>query len=410
MSDLNEAMAQGQAAFTNSLAAAQNRSQSAAFRSKPREAVTFLLEGREVPILSARISRSIDTVADRWSVEIAWVPRRDKALDDRIAPYTYCRAQIYIGQRLVNTGILYTPRTKVTKDGLTKTLECASFTADLVDSMMDPEICNHGQWALSTLYDIARTICSQHDIVPGISRLLYQPENASNLAKVNEPFDFVQLELTQKGADLLTKLAFQRGALITNDRFGQLLITMGAKSGSPVATLGEEDIRAYLANVPRGSANSEGWEAEWDGRERFGTYAVYGQSGDPEADQIDTIEGISADAKAPAGRRNNIIVTDNTMGDAGIVAAWHRSQKLVKAMTIPFPVIGFYTPDGALWNPNDFVVAKAPSLDIYDPTRFLVRQIDYEHTAQGQTGTLYLVPPEVFTGQVPIEPWAGRWK
>lgn len=377
-------------------------------RTKKREEITFLLEGREVPILSAKISRSIDTVADGFAVEIAWTPGKDKELDKRVAPYTYCKAEIYIGSRLVNTGYLYTPRTVFKPSSLTKKLECASYTADLVDSHMDPAIC--GEAHISTLYDISRIVCSQHSISVGIGQIFYKPENAANLRKVNEAFDFEHGELTETGGEHLTKLAFQRGALITNDRWGQCLITMGAKTGAPVATLGEEDIRAYLENVPRGSAHSEGWEAEFDGRERFGTYAVYGQSGDPESDGTNPIQSVATDDKAPAGRRSNIIVTDSTTGDVGATAQWHRGQKLVKALTIPFPVIGFYTPGGDLWNPNDFVTALAPSLDINTPTRFLVRQIDYEHTATGQTGTLYLVPPEVYTGQVPVEPWAGRWK
>ena len=405
MSD--EAIAQGTTLLMNSQAMAQKRALSTKLRTAPKGTVTFLLEGREVPILSARIGRSIDTVADSFAVEIAWTPGKDKQLDKRVAPYTYCKAEIYIGPRLVNTGKLYIARTSFKADSLTKKLECASFTADLVDSMMDPAICSQAH--LSTLFDISRIVCSQHGISAGIGQIFYKPENAKNLRKLNEAFDFERGQLTETGGEHLTKLAFKRGALITNDRYGQCLITMGAKTGSPVATLGEEDIRAYLANVPRGSAHSEGWEAEFNGRERFGTYAVYGQSGDPEADSIDTIQSVATDDKAPAGRRNNIIFSGG-VGDASISAAWHRSQKLVKALTIPFPVIGFYTPGGDLWNPNDFVVAKAPSLDIFTPTRFLVRQIDYEYTAGGETGTLYLVPSEVYTGEVPREPWAGRWQ
>lgn len=403
MSGLDTAIAQGQTAFANSLAAVTNRG----LRQKPKDVVTFLLEGREIPILSAKISRSIDTVADQFAVEIAWTPGKDKQLDKRVAPYTYARAQIYIGPRLVNTGKLYIARTAFKPDSLTKKLECASFTADLVDSMMDPAICSEAH--VSTLYDIARVVCSQHGIDVGIGKIFYKPENSANLQRLNKALDFERGSLTETGGEHLTKLAFKRGALITNDRYGMCLITMGAKSGASVATLGEENIRAYLANVPRGSANSDGWEAEFNGRERFGTYAVYGQSGDPEADGTDTIQSVATDDKAPVSRRNNIIFSGG-VGDASISAQWHRSQKLVKALTIPFPVIGFYTPGGELWNPNDFVTALAPSLDINTPTRFLVRQIDYEYTAGGETGTLYLVPPEVYTGEIPREPWAGRWQ
>jgi hypothetical protein len=75
---------------------AQIRAREAALASKPKDAITFLIEGKEVPIISANISRSIDTMADGWTCDLEWIPGRDKALDDRIGPYTYAKVQIYI--------------------------------------------------------------------------------------------------------------------------------------------------------------------------------------------------------------------------------------------------------------------------------------------------------------------------
>ncbi|MBE3064727.1 MAG: hypothetical protein IMZ69_06880 [Spirochaetes bacterium] len=372
-------------------------------KNKPKEEVTFLLQGREIPILSARISRSIDTVADGWSVEIEWIPGRDKELDKRIAPYTYCDASIYIGTRLVNTGRLYTVHNVLGSSSLTKQLECWSYTADLVDSMMPPSAA--AEWLNSSLYSIASGLCRPLGIGVGIS----QSVTGRAYTQLNEPFDIVQAELTQTYADLFTKLAFQRGGLVTNDRYGMLLLTMGAKSGPIMATLGEGELAAYRQSMRTGNAQSPNWEAVYDGRKRFATYAVYGQSGDPEETEAG-IQSEAIDDKVPPSRRTNIIVSDNTAGNVNVTAAWHRSEKLVQALTIPFAVIGFYTPRGNLWDPNTFAMVKAPSLDICDPTKFLVRQIDYVYTAKSETGVLYLVPPEVYTGEPVKEPWSGRWK
>lgn len=369
-------------------------------RTKTREDVTFFIEGREVPVISASISRSIDTMADGWTCEIEWIPGRDPELDRRIAPYTYARSQLYIGPRLVNTGRLYTVRPSLGPGGLTKQLECASYTADLVDSMMPPRF--FSEWSGASLYDIARSLCQPMSIDVGIGSAVID-------GRAGTPFDFVQAELTQTYSDLLTKLAFQRGMLVTNDKFGMLLLTMGLRQGNVMATLGEVELAAYVRNLSSGAAKSQTWSATFDGRKRFGTYAVYGQSGNPEEDGA-VIQSEALDVKVDPARRTNIIVSENTASTAGITAAWHRSQKLVDALTIPFPVIGWYTPAGTLWDPNTFVVVKAPSLDINTATRFLVRQIDYEHTTGGQTATLYLVPPEVYTGDAPVEPWSGRWR
>jgi len=421
VSSLDDAIAQGQQTLANSKAVSESRALQTALRHKPRNEVTFLLEGREVPILNAKISRSIDTVADGWTCEVEWIPGRDKDLDRRIGPYTYARAQIYIGPRLVNTGRLYTVRNTFTAQGLVKQLECASYTADLVDSDMPPF--SGYQFQGSSLPDIASTLCRQMKNVDGsaltppisvgISRIL----TGADYTRVVTPFDIVQTQLTEKYSEFFTRLAYQRGALVTNDRYGMLLITMGAKTGPEVATLGEQDIAAYRQALAGSNAQSQSWGASFDGRQRFSTYAVYGQSGAPleyDADESEDTGGamysVATDDRVPGSRRTNIIMGDIAAGGAGVTAAWHRSRQLVKALTIPFPVIGWYTPAGELWNPNDFVTALAPSLDINIATHFLVRQIDYDHSASGQTATLYLVPPEVYTGQPVREPWSGRWQ
>ena len=343
-------------------------------------------------------------MADGWTCEIEWIPGRDAELDRRVGPYTYARAQIYIGSRLVNTGRIYNVKNRFAKAGLTKVLECYSYTANLVDSDL-PSSGQTWQWQNSSIDAIARSVCGTLGGTPaitvGIGSAIY---NQGAAGRVQEPFDFVQASLTDSCSDIFTKLAFQRGALITNDRYGMLLITMGASKGPIIASLGEGDLAAYRANQATQNAKSEGWEATFNGRERWNEYNVYSQSGDGAP-----IMGQSTDAKVITGRVTNIVVNDNGGGNVGITAAWHRSRQVVKALTIPFPVIGFYTPDGALWNPNDLVMVQAPSLDIATATRFLVRQIDYEHTAESQTGTLYLVPPEVFTGETVREPWTGRW-
>ena len=388
------------AAALREQAASEGMSQRLA-RTKTRNDITFLIEGREVPVISAKISRSIDTLADGWTCEIEWIPGRDKELDKRVAPFTYAKVELYIGSRLVNMGFLYTVRTQVTANGITKQLECASYTADLVDSDMPPLIAY--EWTSSSFYQIANSLCQPMGIDVGIGSAVI--DGRANLA-----FDYIQAEVTETYGDLLTKLAFSRGMLVTNDRYGMLLLTMGLRQGPVMATLGEVDLRSYFeAQLATGAAKSQGWSAVYDGRQRWGTYAVYGQSGIPEDDGT-VIQSEATDLKIPAIRRTNIIVSNNISANVGVSAQWHMAQGIVKAETIPFPVIGWYTPAGTLWDPNTFVVVQAPSLDINTATKFLVRQIEYEHTVQGQTATLYLVPPEVYTGEPIVEPWSGKWR
>ena len=138
--------------------------------------------------------------------------------------------------------------------------------------------------------------------VPGLraSRLLHGRQLGigvrTNLgaAKWAEPFPYVQAELTETYADLFTRIAFQRGMLVTNDEQGNLFLTCAETSGMPVASLGEGDVKAYQQAQAAQGARSPNWQSKFDGRKRFGVFTVYGQSGmadDIQATEVDSVVG-----------------------------------------------------------------------------------------------------------------------
>ena len=366
---------------------AERQAQIKRMAAKPKEAFTLVLEGLEVPVLSGRIVRSIDTVADGWSAEISWTPGKDRQLDHRVAPYAYPKAQVYLGSTLVNTGRLYTVQNGLGGQGLTKQLEGWSYTVDLVDSTIGEE--GGYEWASISVWELCLALLKPLGLQVKTNLGDIVVPTMTGPIRVAKRFDWIQADPTQTYADFITKCAFQRGMLVTNDEEGNLFLTAANVKSAPVATLQE------------GQPPVQAWEAKFDGRKRFYSYAVSGTSGDGVP-----LEAVEYDRVVPTTRRTAVTVGDTDLGGIGMVAAWKRSQQLAEALSISLPVTGWYTPQGELWKPNTLVHVVAPSIHVEKGFTFLIREVECVQAAAGQTATLHLLPPHVYTGGKIEEPWA----
>lgn len=364
---------------------------------QPAQGFELRLGGVVVPVLSGRVVRAIDAIAWTWAAEIAWTPGADTALDALVKPYAYAPATVKLDGVLVLTGWLYKVSPRKTVEGTTLTLEGASLTADLVDSCI-PSDQWRDQWDRLSVWNLANTILPPMGIVP------WTDINYADLPLAIEPFDVIQRQPTDTFADLLTRLAFQRGMLVTTNAAGNLCLTVahvaGAKwlpkddwvdsPGSPVAILME------------GRPPATEWACVFDGRARFGHYTAIGQDG-----WGDVVVGEATDAVVPGRRRLAFVAGDTGKGNIGQVAAWRRSAAVAEAMSLKVGVAG-WTPlhSSQLWQPNTLVTVEAPSLFIARAFTFLLRGTEHVYEANGRTAILDLVPPETYTGDVIREQWA----
>ena len=94
-------------------------------------------------------------------------------------------------------------------------------------------------------------------------------------------------------------------------------------------------------------------------------------------------------------------------GNSPITAKWKRSKQLVKTLTIPIPLMGWYAPNGALWAPGQMVTVVSATMHCPDPGfTFLIREVETVMDGGGYTTKLMLIPSQAFTGEDIIEPWA----
>lgn len=330
------------------------------------------VDGQTLKTNSARVVRSLDSGADSWTANVYWDPA-DFNLVDLYRPYSYKEAKAYVGGQLVVTGPLYVTEAVVGEDAVSCNLEGATYTADLVDSHLNPPF----EYNNITLNQLANELCSYFPITvvddtPGLGI-----------------FKKVTAEKTDTIFQFLSKLARQKSALIGSNARGNLLITQANTDREDYGSIGDKLARGHDYRI------------RFDGRNRFRTYRVFGQRSGRR-----TSSNSVNDLAVSRARVKNIDVGDiEDKAELLKSAEWERSRQLKDALTFAFPVSDWYAPDGRLWRENRYVTVESPAMYVPDGFQFLIRSVEYIYEKEGKKAILNLVPPQVFTGEELDEPW-----
>lgn len=349
---------------------------------KQPDDLTIIIGGRTVPVESARIIRTMDTGTDAWTARIAWTPGNDPDLDRVTRPYGYPDASAYIGNELLVNGLLYVVEPGLEDTGQTKTLTGYSFTADAIDSTVKPPY----EWNNITLEQLATELVKHLEMRP-----VFETDTGGAFARET-------MGKTDKIFDFLSKLAAQRGILLSSTPGGDPLFVKADTTSAPVGTLTEDQ---FLVT---------GWKAKYDGRKRFNSYRcvtsdatmslIWGESQEPSKVQV------AVDDQVPRSRFETFKTDSTTSGNIKNAAEWRRSRQIIDALTISLPVSGWYAPNGKLWRENTQVTVVSETLGVPSGFTFLIRAVEYTLESNERRSTLSLVPPQSYSG----EPLGDIWK
>lgn len=338
-----------------------------------RDQITIKLGGRTLDYESARVLVTMDTATDGWSARIQWQPGQDPELDKLLLPYTYPSAQVYIGNELVINGALYAVNPEQTTSGLTMNLEGFSFTADVIDSTMPLPYVAANITLKERADQLLRHLGLESKLDTGVDG--------------GGSFDRVTGEVDDTIYDHLVSLASQRGLLVSSTATGNILFTRTTQS-APVGT------------ISTGDPLPTGWGASFDGRGLYNVITALGESPGGATKQARV-----TDDNIPKSRFLTFRADDTTEGTIEAAAAWRRTKQFADALSIPYPVSGYYAPDGSRFRQNTKITIVSPEIFVPDGYTFLIKQVEYQSSASGQSSTLSLVPPGVYTGGDIELPW-----
>jgi len=339
---------------------------------KDPDSFTLIIENREIPVLNGRVFNAMDIVSGSWTATIAWTPGEDAFINRVTTPYAYPKAQVYLGEKLINTGFVYDVETRLTESGRIKVLTGFSKTVDAIDSTIRPPY----QEEKVTLKQRAETLFKNYGLT-----IEYELENDSQ-------FDRVTAEPTEKIIDHLKKLVSQRGALISDTPEGNIKIYK-ASEGKTVGTL-EEGKQGVLS-----------WAGKWNGRERFSVYKAIAQTAKTNASSA-----VATDSNIPKSRFLTFKANDTISGNIQDAAEWKRSKSVADSLSQSLPVDSWYDPNGELWVEDTYVTVISETLHIPKGYKFLIKSVEYSYSESGTTAVLNVVPPQVYTGGEIVNPWA----
>lgn len=248
---------------------------------------------------------------------------------------------------------------------------------DLVDSAV---VVPSQGFEAATLSQIAAMICAQHGIRASVS----VPDR--------RPFDFVQLQPGETGAEVLGRLARMRGGIVVSDGAGGVLITQAGGGGRhPTIEYGRNVLGITIS------------DSDLD---QFHQYVVKGQDAEGGYDdpaQAQQIQSIGIDNGIRRGRVTYIDPGDS-VDDAGAaaLAAWTASSRRARGLRVQSTMQGWRDERGDLWRHNRVSTVIVPEQDFR--RHLLISQVEYSLDPQtGTTSTLTLVPVDAYTPP-PVQP------
>lgn len=194
------------------------------------------------------------------------------------------------------------------------------------------------------------------------------------------------------GWDVIDRICRLVGVLPVSDGAGGILLTRaGSERATTMLIEGENVLRAT---------------ARRDGTERYRRYVVVGQgTGRGDDESLAHIDVSAADEDLFVRRGDRMLIIrqggDITRDFAAQVAAWEKSVRAARALTVGVTVQGWAQADGTLWPINAMARIHCPAIDIVRDD-MLITEATYAHSVDGGTTTeLTLVPKDALNPAPP---------
>jgi prophage tail gpP-like protein len=342
--------------------------------------LTLLINGEKVNVSAATVKCSIENAASGFS---AIIPLSTDFKNLPIKPFGFEDCELYLGKELIITGRVYIPEPDFSVDGYSATVEGVSLAADFVDSKIYPPL----EYNFITLGELVDALAEQIGMTAE-----YEYSVGSNF------FERATADHGDTMFEFLSKLAGERGVLITSNAKGKICLVQANISGKPVCCIGDE--KNPLSKIT----------SKFDGRKLFHSYRATSTSPttvlsnskkrkkkiykDKTIYRTITI----VDAGIPEGRQTSARCDNVTVGDAEKTAMQLQRKAYADAIEIHVPVNSWYVPGTEdLWRENTIVTIQSPAAWLHNGFDMLIRGVTYTYANSGCIAILDVCPPQCYS-------------
>ena len=327
---------------------------------------------------AANISRNINTIADAFTFELPY-DYTNKELRELTKPYSYKKCDLFIGGELYIAGQTIKWTTANRKDQVIKTIDVRTKAGHTIECMAQKKA---SEYLNQTLSQIAVDIMGSYgdDLKP----LFFNGDS--------DQFTKVRKEVTDTDFDFLSGLASQKGFMITSSDDGRFAFIRASTTGLPVFKFVEGD--SFIEHI----------SVSADGTKRFSSMQAVTET----AGTSGTNSSLS-DSSIETYRPFVFSADDLEVGNLETALQWRRSKALADSYSVDVTVTGWRNNFGQLWRENMKGTLKAPSVDIFTESDYIISGVTLTKSESGgNVAILKLVIPQAYSLEFPSSfPWEG---
>ncbi|MBP7735957.1 MAG: hypothetical protein KA369_08295 [Spirochaetes bacterium] len=347
-----------------------------AIKAKDDNEVSLMVTGQTITLWEdLELTRSFNSIADKFTFSAPWDPTSTKARR-LFKPFSYYEAAVYIGGKRVFTGTLMTHRPALGPNKKTITIEGYSKPGILADCPLSPKSWPFNPSGL-TLQQIADKVCQPYNITVKFEA---SPGSAFNNA------DKVDLNPDQKCYEFLSKLAIQRGLIMSSSEYGELVFLKTTSKPAIESITG--GVWPYLGSSVTYNGQKRFSEINALGTKMKGGYGEKHTVHDPELEGNGVYRPCTWKAQ------------DTAPGQLKTAATSYWGRMISSSIDINVEVDGWRLPrEKSLWKDNIKINYKCPADMVYDTTEMLTREATLRRNNNSMETRLKLTFPEAYDGK-----------
>ncbi len=315
---------------------------------------------------------SVDTF-DAFSFSTVWDTDKQE-LRDLFRPFSYKECEVYFDGDMIFKGRLLPAVPSVSPDSKSITVQGYPLCGVLNDSTLPPSLYPPDYKGLDLLA-IASSIAGAFGV------------SVQAKADVGDPFETVEIEPEDKILDFLTKLAEQRGVLLSNAQDGSLLIWKPEQED--VSATFKEGELPFISCTP-----------SFDGQKMFSHVTGFTKVKNEEDSEMYTYENDYL-IKNGVLRCCTKVMKDTDPGGLADAVKAMACRMFASAAKYTLTVAGHRDKNGKLYRKNMMVSVLAPDAEIYQETKLQVDEVQLKRSeSEGEQTVFSLVMPGSRTGEL----------
>lgn len=351
--------------------------------------LAIYIEGEKYNPVSASIIRTFDTCADGWTAtfrddirDTRWLPFRKV-----FRPYSFAKSEVFIDNRSTGESYIYNVGLQGTSAAGEITAEGFSPSIDIVDSVAEPPYEGNSvtleQWTRRLIKPFGLSFSTAECDQAAWRKVNRRKIKRLKIGKEEKVFEHISEKLRQKG-------------FVLSNSFSANVSVRSAPALTPATPIVDEFVdEAESGSVPVWEFNSS-----FAGRDRYRVTIATGKG------RLKHHKDRYVDPSVPRNRRMLFSVSSAEESDMSTAAKSRARKSIEEALTVSIPVRGWYSRDGVLYEPGQFVLYKAKRLFLEKGVVLMIRKVVYIQEGAERKATLDLIPPAVYSQDEEVDdPW-----